>query len=127
MSELQQIWQRLLHHIEEPPAPFHVRGEVALAALILPLAFAFQVLDMLYGSGTPGESPAYVILLATFTALAFVSVFVAATPSVSGRSKTDRRPAWYGFALRPAAVVHGVVSAGLMGGRISALNCISPP
>ena len=81
MSESQTVWQRLLRHIEEPPAPFRLKGELPLSLLIVPLAFAFQVLDMLYGkSGTPGESPAYVILLATFTALAFSSVFVLATP-----------------------------------------------
>ena len=82
MPESQTAWRRLLRHIEEPPVPFRLKGELALALLVVPLAFAFQVLDMLYGkSGTPGESPVYVILLATFTALAFGSVFALATPA----------------------------------------------
>ena len=82
MSDSLNAWQRLLRHIEQPTPPFRVRGEMALAALIPPLSFAFQVLDMLYGkSATPGESHAYVILLATFTALAFGSVFALATPA----------------------------------------------
>ena len=82
MSESQTVWQRLLRHIEEPPAPFRLKGELPLSLLVVPLAFAFQYLDMLYGkSGTPGESHAYVILLATFTALAFGSVFALATPA----------------------------------------------
>lgn len=82
MPESQNAWRRLLRHIEQSPAPYHVRGETALATLILPLTFAFQVLDMIYGKGgTPGESPSYVILLATFTAVAFGSVFALATPA----------------------------------------------
>ena len=81
MSESQNAWRRLLRHIEQPTPPFHVQGETALALLVVPLTFVFQYVDMLYGkNGTPGESPAYVILLATFTALAFGSVFALATP-----------------------------------------------
>ncbi len=81
MSELQQIWQRLLRHIEEPPAPFRLKGELPLSLLVIPLAIVFQTLDMLYGKGgTPGESPTYVALLSAFTGIAFASVFVAATP-----------------------------------------------
>ena len=80
MSESQFV-SRLLHHIEERPAPYRLTGELALALLIVPLAFAFQSLDMLSGkSGSPGESPAYVVLLSAFTAVAFASVFVTATP-----------------------------------------------
>lgn len=81
MSELQQVWQRLLHHIEEPSAPLRLKGELPLALLVIPLAVVFQALDMLYGKGgTPGESPTYVALLSAFTGIAFASVFVAATP-----------------------------------------------
>ena len=80
MSESQLV-SRLLHHIEERPAPYRLTGELALALFIVPLAFAFQSLDMLSGkSGSPGESPAYVVLLSAFTAVAFASVFVTATP-----------------------------------------------
>ena len=80
MSELPAV-QRLLLHIEEPPLPYRLKGELTLALLVVPLAFIFQYLDMLYGKGgTPGESPAYILLLSAFTALAFASVFVAATP-----------------------------------------------
>ena len=80
MSESQLV-SRLLHHIEERPAPYRLTGELALALFVVPLAFAFQSLDMLSGkSGSPGESPAYVVLLSAFTAVAFASVFVTATP-----------------------------------------------
>jgi len=81
MSELQNVWQRLLRHIEEPPAQFRLKGDLPLSLLVVILAFVFQTLDMLYGkSGTPGESPAYVTLLSAFTGIAFASVLVAATP-----------------------------------------------
>jgi membrane protease YdiL (CAAX protease family) len=81
MSDL-SAGQRLLHHIEKPPIPYRLRGELTLALLVVPLAFIFQYLDMMYGKGgTPGESPAYVLLLSAFTGIAFASVFVAATPS----------------------------------------------
>ena len=81
MSELQSV-QRLLRHIEDPPAPFRLKGELMLALLVVPLAFAFQYLDLIYGkSGSPGDSPAYVLLLSAFTAVAFAGVFLMATPA----------------------------------------------
>ena len=81
MSDSQTAWQRLLRHIEDPPTSYRLTGELTLALLVVPLAFVFQYLDMLYGkSGSPGESTAYVALLSAFTAAAFASVFLLATP-----------------------------------------------
>ena len=79
---LEQGWfQRLLQHIEQPTPPYAVKGETALAFAILPLAFAFQLLDSLYDkSFSAGQSLSYVVILALFTAVAFSSVFALATP-----------------------------------------------
>jgi membrane protease YdiL (CAAX protease family) len=81
MSESQFV-SRLLHHIEEPPSSYRLKGEWALTVLIVPLTFVFQYFDLLYGkSGSPGDSPTYVLLLSVFTAVAFAGVFLIATPA----------------------------------------------
>lgn len=79
---LKQAWfQRLIQHIEQPTPPYEIKGETALAIAMPPLAFAFQLLDSLYGkSFSAGQSLSYVVILALFTAVAFSSVFALATP-----------------------------------------------
>jgi len=79
---LKQAWlQRLIQHIEQLTPPYTLKGETALAIAILPLSFAYQVLESLYGKNADSaHSLPYVVLLALFTAVAFSSVFALATP-----------------------------------------------
>jgi membrane protease YdiL (CAAX protease family) len=77
--------QRLIRHIEAPPSAYGMRGEMALGFAVLPLTFAYQALELLVGRDAgSGHSLTYVLLLSSFTALAFSSVFPLATPAGEG-------------------------------------------
>jgi len=72
---------KLLRHIEKPTPTYTGRGETALALSVLPLTFAYKLLDCLYGKQPIPDQPwMYIILLSAFTAVAFSSVVGLATP-----------------------------------------------
>ncbi|HWR29888.1 MAG TPA: CPBP family intramembrane glutamic endopeptidase [Negativicutes bacterium] len=75
------VFHRVLTYIEKPTPQYSGRGETALAIAVLPLAFAYKMLDCLYGKEPiPGQPWLYMLLLSAFTALAFSSVLFLATP-----------------------------------------------
>lgn len=70
-----------LNRIEEPTPTYSGRGEMALALVVLPLAFLHLLLQGLYGSrAVPGEPWPYLLLHAGFGAVALDSVLLLATP-----------------------------------------------
>ena len=90
----------------EAAAPeFNLRGEIILAVCMLPLGFLYKILDCLYGKNAlTGQPWPYILLLATFTAPAFASLFALATEPGEAwlRKKLATGRAWQ-VALIPAA------------------------
>jgi len=75
------VFHRVLTYIEKPTPQYSGRGETALAIAVLPLAFAYKMLDCLYGKDPiPGHPWLYMLLLSAFTTIAFSSVLFLATP-----------------------------------------------
>ena len=73
---------QFIQEIEKPTPPYKGSGEMILALVVLPLAFIYKLLDCLYGKQPiPGHPWPYILLLSTFTAIAFSSVLFLATPA----------------------------------------------
>ena len=74
-------FQKLLLHIEKPTPTYTGQGETALALAVVPLTFAYKLLDCLYGKQPVPDQPwMYMTLLSAFTAVAFSSIIGLATP-----------------------------------------------
>ena len=80
-SNASTLFERLLQQWESPTPTYSGRGETGLALAVIPLAFAYKLLDCLHGKNAiPGHPWAYILLLSLFTAFAFSSVFWLASP-----------------------------------------------